>query len=480
MAQMGRRSGLRRQYDLFCVRNQIVPVRKQRILLVSYHFPPSAAVGGQRIANFARFLPAYGWEPHILTIADKDIERLDPARVLGLAEVEIYKAGVCPTPVSVWVAAKRFARRFFSAQRMREDEDRLVIGVKGGQEREHLTRRLKRYLLSLLVLPDLQNGWIPTATFMAWRKVRRYRYDWVVTSCPPYSAHLIGLAVKYLTGGRWAADFRDPWMTADPKVLLPMSALSNRIESWLERKVVEESDLVVFNVERLRDAYRQRYAHVAEHKFICIPNGVSPFGPTEVRKNTSKYEVFTLSYTGALYVGRSPEPIFRAVSNLILSRKVKADEICIKLVGQCRMIDGVPTSLMIEKYGLEHVVEVHDPVSQAEALEIIHRSHLALLFAPKLAFQIPAKVYDYFSTGTRILAIADDGATADLIRQTGSGFTFAPDDISGIAECICEERAGRAPISATDPTVLARFEARSLTGELVGHLDRIAGASGNQ
>jgi len=332
---------------------------------------------------------------------------------------------------------------------------------------------MKRYLLSLLVLPDLHNGWIPTATLSAVRTVRRDGIDWIVTSCPPYSVHLIGLAVKSLTGTRWVADFRDPWMTADPKALGPMSALSIRIESWLERKVVEKSDLVVFNTDRLRNAYVRRYAHLPEGKFVYIPNGIAEWGSPTAGEPEAKYDVFTLSYTGSLYVGRSPEPIFQSVASLIQSGKLKPDGIRIMLVGDCRQLEGVPMSSVVDKYGLGSVVEVRDAVPQAEAAEIVRRSHLALLFAPNLAFQIPAKIYDYFSAGTRILAITDEGATADLVRQTGTGATFSTDDVAEIAKFIHDEMTAPRSTDGKPSATLLRFDAGKLTEELVGHLDRI-------
>jgi len=333
---------------------------------------------------------------------------------------------------------------------------------------------MKRYLLSFLILPDFQNGWIVPATITALAKIRRLRVDWIITSCPPYSAHLVGLAVKTLTGRRWVADFRDPWMTADPKAHVPMCALSISTESWLERKVVETADLVVFNVERLRDAYRRRYAHVPGEKFIHIPNGIAEADVAAALNPADKYGTFTLSYTGALYVGRSPEPIFRAVALLIRSGKVAAEQIRIKLVGQCRHIDGVPTSSLVGKYGLESVVELRDAVPHAEAAEIIRRSHVALLFAPRLAFQIPAKVYDYFSAGTRILAIADEGATADLVQQTGTGSVFRTEDIEGIAAFIYEELAAPKPAGKEHMVALRRFDAKRITKELVSHLERLS------
>jgi hypothetical protein len=73
----------------------------RRILLISYHFPPSAAVGGQRIANFARYLSRCGWHPNVLTIRVEDVERLDPGRLGSVDGVEVSKARVLPTAIAL-------------------------------------------------------------------------------------------------------------------------------------------------------------------------------------------------------------------------------------------------------------------------------------------------------------------------------------------------------------------------------------------
>ena len=444
----------------------------RRILLIAYHFPPSAEVGGTRMANFARWLPACGWEPYVLTIRDVHVERMDPGRLRDLEGVAIDKARVLPT-VAEWYGAVK-ARLAGPAKDAPRPEP--GFNSRSGADRyrgETLARKLKRYVLAFLSLPDFERGWILPAIAAAIRQIRRHRIGCIMTSCPPYSGHLVGLAVKMITGVKWVADFRDPWMTAGSKRAYPTCALSLRIEAWLESKVIEKADLVSFNVERLKNAYQERYAHLPSAKFVFIPNGIAP-GALEQAGQAAKYQRFTLAYTGSLYVGRSPEPVFEAVSRLIRKGKVAAEAIAIKLVGQCRTVDGVPTDSLIRKHGLESSVEVSDPVSHAEAMEIIHRSRLALLLAPDLPFQIPAKAYDYLGTGVRILAIAGDGGTSDLIRDTGAGRAFASTDIDGMEAFIDEEMARQESATPGHRAGVARFDARRITGELASHLDRVA------
>jgi glycosyltransferase involved in cell wall biosynthesis len=442
------------------------------ILLITYHFPPSAAVGGKRLANFAKCLPLFGWYPQVLTIEDRDIEHMDPESLREVEGINIQKVGVRPTVMARYAALKSRLRETRKNPSPPATGSKLRAGlVPAG--REALSTRLKRYVLSFAVFPDRERGWIVPAVLAAVRRLRRHRTEWIMTSCPPYSVHLIGLAVKLITGVRWIADFRDPWMTTGSKRTYATCGMSIRIESWLEKKVVEKADLVLFNVERLRNAYRERYAHVPGGKFVFIPNGIDPRALEESAPVT-KYERFTLSYTGSLYVGRSPEPVFQAISRLIKEGKTTPESIRIKLVGHCRNVDGIATDSLIRKYGLESSVEVRDPLPYTEAMEIVRRSQLALLFAPRLPYQIPAKVYDYLGAGVRILAIAEDGGTSDLIRNTGSGQAFPSEDVEGIKDFIYQEMTRRGSTYRSHAADLARFDVRRITEELASHLNRIA------
>jgi glycosyltransferase involved in cell wall biosynthesis len=442
---------------------------KNRILLIAYHFPPSAEVGGMRMAKFARWLPAFGWEPSVLTIPDREIEHLDRERLRDVAGVTIHKVGVGPTVATMYSAIK--SRLCGSSKDPSPSETEASPPSAPGPFQETRGQRLKRYIQSFVVFPDYERGWIIPAVLVAIRRLRRHRIEWIMTSCPPYSVHLIGLAVKIITGTKWIADFRDPWIAAVSKRSYATCAVSVRLASWLERKVIEKADLVLFNVERLRNAYREFYVHVPGAKFVFIPNGIDPRA-LETLAPVTKYETFTLSYTGSLYVRRSPEPVFRAISELIREGKTTPEAVRIKLVGHCRTVEGVPTASLIRKYGLESSVEVRDPLPYTEALEIVRRSQVALLFAPDLPFQIPAKVYDYLGAGARILAIAGDGGTSDLLYSTGAGQAFAADDVAGIKGFIYQEMTGQRTTNRSQAAALARFDVRRLTEELASHLDR--------
>jgi hypothetical protein len=454
----------------------------RKILLISYHFPPSTEVGGLRAANFVRQLPRFGWEPSVLTLKDRYLEKVDLEKLKYVGSVKIAKAGRMPTLSPVYLGIKGIAQRLFKRSNptasMSGSHGR--AGIPSGRMAETVARKLRRYILSFLSLPDEQRNWVWPAVFQAIRLIRRDKIDCILTSSPPYSVHLVGWLLKCFTGVRWIADYRDPWMTGGSKRMYLTCAASLKIERWLEWKVVQKADLVVANTEMLCEAFRKAYGSRLPDRFICITNGFdgeffSSFGHVE------KNKVFTIIYTGTLYFGRTPEPLFQAVHELIKEGRIDAHAIRIRLVGQCRFINGRPIDEIVQEYQLDGIVEVLESVSYIQAIEMVKQSHLALLLAPNQPYQIPAKTYDYMGTGTRILAMAEAGATRDLLHSTKAGAAFSASDTGGIKEFIFRS------VNATDGVAQAgkngaldEYEIQSIARCLAQQLDRLSGVGGDR
>jgi glycosyltransferase involved in cell wall biosynthesis len=206
---------------------------------------------------------------------------------------------------------------------------------------------------------------------------------------------------------------------------------------------------------------------------VCITNGFDGEFFSKFAK-LEKENAFTIIYTGTLYFGRTPEPVFQAVHELVREGCFEPEAVRVRLVGDCQSIDGRPIGEIIERYQLTDVVEVLKPVPYVNAIEMVKQSHLALLLAPNQPYQIPAKVYDYMGTGTRVLALAEEGATSELIRATGIGGVFSPTDVAGIKNFISD--SFRASINSgvgSRAGVVDQFDINAITKNLVDHLDRI-------
>ena len=404
-------------------------------MLITYHFPPSLAVGGKRMTSFVKHLPAYRWKPFVLTLDEKHIENRDSEIAPELDHIKIIRTGLLPSMRGCYLFMKRKLNRKHSLENaengtLRWESKRTKISRK----REGFGRKLKRHISSLLIaLPDFERNWILPAIDRALKEIKKEKIDVILTSGPPHSVHIVGLVVSTMTNVHWTADFRDPWMTPFNKRFYPTSRLSNRVERWLERKIFQKADVILTTTERLNDKFNAEYGDLSKAKIKFLPNGFDEDDFKELR-SLNNYDIFTISYTGSIYFGRSPEPLFQAIQELIEENKVSPDEIRVKLIGNCETIGPRLTMNVIASYGLDSVVEISGYIPYRKALKITRQSHLALLLASDQPYQIPAKVYDCMGTKTKILALTKKGATADLINSTGIGKVIAPDDIENIKD----------------------------------------------
>jgi len=406
-----------------------------KILVASYHFPPDAAVGALRPARFVRTLREFGWQPYVLTVKDERRERLDPGRMQGLDGVPVIKANEPPKLETVYFRVRGGIRKRLHQQDF-ESGRTTIWGTHPIAAKETLAQKAKRHYISLVQYqPDDHKGWALRAAFKAIWTIRRHRIDFLLTSGPPASCHFVGLLAKRATGVKWAADFRDPWIeVAEVRSPHYRSRAGDALERRLERLVVRDADLVVTTNDSLRDSMRARYGSLPAERFVSVQNSIDTDRFT-LLDTVEKYPRLTITYAGTLYSGRTPEPLFQAVGELLASGAATASDIRIKLVGECRHIDGVETAAVARKYGLDEVVELVDPVPYAEALRIMQMSHLLLIVAPdRHRLCVPAKLYDYLGSGTRVFALTGEGATADLIRETGSGVCFAEPDVTGVRD----------------------------------------------
>lgn len=423
--------------------------------------------------NFARYLPRFGWEPYVLTLKDRHIGKVDPNRLGYVEGMKITKAGRLPTLSDAYLEFKKLVQHVIRRPNAPAGQSQFRPLSNGGSPSETVAGRLRRYFLSFSTLPDPERNWMWPAVFKALRVIWREKIDVILTSGPPYSVHLIGLLVKYITGVRWIADFRDPWMTTSSKSLYPTCTASLKIERWLERCVLGKADLVVANTLKLKEAFRNAHNTWLPERFVCISNGFDREFFSKFAK-LEKDNAFTIIYTGTLYFGRTPEPVFQAIHELVREECIAPEAIRVRLVGECQLIGGIPIGQIIDRYQLTDVVEVLKPVSYVDAIEMVRRSHLALLLAPNQPYQIPAKIYDYMGTGTKVLALAEDGATGDLIRATGIGEVFSPTDVAGIKKFICNSfKACTNSGVGSGAGVVDQFDINAITQHLVEYLDRI-------
>ena len=441
----------------------------KKILIITYHFPPDAAVGSIRPAKFAKYLPEFGWRPVILTVKDKYYEKKDESKLDELREkAVIIRTSMLPNIRDIYLGLKTKLERV-QGKKGQLLEDMLSYGaiLPSKNKEKSLKATIKKIIFSLFVwLPDDKLGWVPVAVVKGLRVIKKENIDMILTTSPPHSVHLIGLFLKIITGIKWAADFRDPWMIDFKKQRFVRTRLSDEIETWMEKKVAEKADLIISTNERSTDKFRSHYFYINADKFVTISNGFDEDDFCGLR-DTKKYSIFTITYIGTFYHGRTPRLLLKALSELVSEKKISDKDFSIQFIGDTRYANGESVEKMTQDFNLSASVKVRGWIPYSEALKEMAKSHLLLLLASNQPLQIPGKVFEYLGLGSNILGMVDDGATSDLLKSYKNAVVVGEDDVSSLKKAIIyfqQNYPGKN--NAEDKGFLKAYERQFLTGKL--------------
>jgi glycosyltransferase involved in cell wall biosynthesis len=395
-----------------------------KVLIVSLYFPPAGGPGVQRPLKFAEHLFDLGFEVHVLAPHDpKWVHRDETLR----------------SPEGVIVHR---ARNFGPRARIPVEE---LYGRRGVDRlRRNATITLRR-----LLVPDASVLWNLTAIPAAIRIARREQIDSVITTSPPGSVHLVGLAVQAVASTRWIADLRDAIVGHAHR------RREFRGEAALARLVARRADAVVAASSGIAAEMRRL---VPGLEVRVVENGCdfSEFDGLPYRRG----ERFRVTHTGSFFGRRDPRPFLEAL------KRVDADVLA-------RFVGGLPARHRewIQGNGLGQAVEIHPFVPREQALRLQRDSEILLLLIPEAQGRgrsvLTAKVFEYLAAERPILAVVPpEGEAAKLIRNTHAGVVVAPDDVEGIAAALSEfERLWRQ----------GTLDGSPLSQELRTKLDRRAG-----
>jgi len=447
------------------------------ILIVSYHFPPASEVGGLRPTKFAQYLPAFGWDPYVLTVTPRPSQTHDATRLRNIDPGHVIRTGVWPMPLRLFVNLKHsLIRRFSSPTSECETLSKRVAtqqnpdgGIVRGSRQIAMAKRL---LNSIFELPDPEVGWLLPALVAGYRIIKMHRIQYILSTSPPTTPTLIALILSRLTRAHLIIDLRDPWNLHSAKPVEVRSALSDAIERWMEQRFMHSAHSVITTTTHYTEFLRRKYATIPQQQILTIPNGFDPSDYPLHSARPANEQCFVISYLGTFYLGRTPKNFLEAVGQLVAEQVIPKRQLRINLIGHVAHADGVPVADMSSRNGLLGCVTMRNPVPYAESLALMKDSDVLLLFAPNQYYAVPAKAYEYLGAKKPILCFGNRGATADLIREMGAGYVVADSDLEAIKVAVRDLyeawRSNRSFCYTGDPS---QYERHVLTRALVTRLE---------
>jgi Glycosyl transferase 4-like domain len=445
---------------------------RKTLLIVAYHFHPDLEVGAIRSVKFAKYLPEFGWEPHVVTAAVEDYERVDPAPLPFACAVE--RAATWPSLLKLGARLSRKVRR----RGGRPDATATATsGLMSTAPDMGSAPFWKRLLLLLGSTPDIYAGWLVPAAWRALKAARREGVDVIYTSGPPATGHLVGLIASWLSGRPLVSDFRDPWTTGRP----PDTGLERfflRIDRWLETRVVRRSTLVLAATPGLRNLMVEAFRPDLDSKCVALINGfdADDFPAPAPRPAATAERVLSFVYAGTLYAGRDPGPFVAAIGEMLAEGALDPGAVSVDFYGPVE-IDTASVEQALDRFALHDVVRFHSSVSRQQCLDILGRADVLLLLqTDDLPWALPAKNFEYLATGNEILLLSGPYELATFLEPYDNVHRANPHDVPAIKTCIARIvdrlRSGTADRERNLASLSPLYK-RALTREFARLLDTV-------
>ena len=426
----------------------MVAAGPKRVLMIAYHYPPLAGGSGiLRTLGFARYLPACGWQPLVLSPSPS-----------AYAQREGGPAGAGGAGTQPGMAAT--VRRTLALDAARH------LSLAGRYPR-------------CLALPDRWSSWWLSAVPAGLRLIRRYRPDAIWSTYPIATAHLIALTLQKLSGLPWIADQRDPMLDdSDPLAPYPAEARLHRVHAWIEQRIAARGAAIVCTTPGAVEAHRRRLAHVARERFVLIENGYDEegYGAAGLHGPHGHRSRFLLLHSGVIYPSeRDPQALFEALARLRRDGVLHARnfQLVLRATGHDAWLAG-----LLAQYGIQDLVTLAPLQSHQAALqEMLAADGLLLLQAANCNAQIPAKLYEYLRCRRPILALTDlAGDSAAKLRHCGidtiGQLASGSDCARALLRFLDLARQGRAPLASQTAIALQSRQERCNT--LAELLDQVS------
>ena len=419
----------------------------QKVLIVTYYWPPGSGAGVQRWLKFSRYLPQFGWEPIILTI--------DPDYAAYPA-IDNSMTNEVPENLIVHRTKARDYFRFY-----KKDKSKIPSSGFASDEEKGYKSLITRFIRGNFFIPDPRKGWNKYAFRKACKIIDNEGIKHIITTSPPHSTQLIGLKLKRKYPAiKWIADLRDPWTDIYYYKEFYPTWLSYAIDSSFEKSILQSADRIITVGKSLKELFCSKIPGL-ESKFEVITNG---FDEEDFEGLvSSKPGIFTISYIGTLS-GSYP---LKGFLNALKEFGGNGRNFRLKFVGtvslkqkETILNSSAGSKTEFVKYA-SHSAAIRYMLDSSALLLIIpdHRSSRSI---------ITGKLFEYIASGRPIICIGPAGGdAAEIIANHAAGKTFHYSEEGPINEYLNYIASN----PEQKPVNVSELSRKILTGRLAGVLN---------
>jgi glycosyltransferase involved in cell wall biosynthesis len=378
-----------------------------KVLIITYYWPPTGGPGVMRWLKFVKYLPYFGWKPYVYTpsnpqafIVDTSLEKDIPHEAVVLKKKIIE-------PHNLF---------FFFNKKSKSP----APGFLQEKKSQSFFLNFAKWIRGNLFIPDPRIWWVKPSVSYLENIIKNENIQIVITTGPPHSMHLIGMKLKNKLGVKWVADFRDPWTNIDFYQQLKVSKWADKKHKALEHQVLKNADLVI----AIGNTLKNELIELGAKNCKVITNGFDDDDFKNLVKEKNNSDKVTITYTGSLNGDRNPIAFWNALSKLNKNYPDLKNKIQVKLIGTV----DYRVKESISHLGLNELVNYIAPMSYHQSLQEQKNADVLLLVVnntPNAKGILTGKFFEYLSSGNYILAIGPQkGDLASILKETQAGEIF--------------------------------------------------------
>jgi hypothetical protein len=215
----------------------------KKVLVITYYWPPAGGPGVQRWLKFVTYFRDFGIEPVLYVPENPDY----PIRDTSLS-------GEVPSGIRIYSKKIREPLQWLGG-RIKKEAKRISSGIVGAGPSP--TEKALLWIRGNFFIPDARILWVKPSVRYLKEVLAKEGIDTVITTGPPHSTHLIGLALQKQEGIRWLADFRDPWTTIGYHDKLKLGRFARKKHKRLEKLVLRNAGKIVVTSETTQQEFQR-------------------------------------------------------------------------------------------------------------------------------------------------------------------------------------------------------------------------------
>lgn len=370
----------------------------KRILVISYYWPPAGGGGVQRITKFCKYLRPLGFACTVIT--GSTYHRRDESLSAEVRDIPSVRVAPLFDPAH-WVQGQGKHPH-------------------GSHRAETFFVKIKRYLLNFIWLncfiPDARLPWYLSARGKVSRLLAKESFDAVLTTGPPYTAHLIGKYLRNHFHLPWIADIRDPWVENAYYNTAYRFPWVRWLNKRLEKSVLQTADGVVTVGNHLASFLRKK---VADKSIHVIYNGYDQEDFAQLEPVES--DKFLLSYYGSMNHQQFPTRFLLLLAQELSQNAEFSCAFRFRMQGSLtpdvhdHLVSVLPESNLSIQASIPHE-DLVKPYSQEQVF---------LLLVNRVAHSdviITGKLFEYLYAGWPILGIGPvSGEAGEIIGREQAG-----------------------------------------------------------